>query len=121
MHLGREGANDAGRLLLMTGVGIGEEKAHRDRVDTGAHKLAHRGGDVRALQRLDHLAGRVEPFADLEDAIAREQHRRRRSEDVEDVLAAPLPPDLVDIAKAARGEESHARAVAFDERVERHG
>src|SRR5208337_5324928 len=73
------------------------------------------------MQRLDDLAVRVEPFADLEDTIAREQDPRRRSKDIEHVLAPPLPSNLVDISKSFCGEQAGARALALEQRVERHG
>src|SRR6185295_16797785 len=40
---------------------------------------------------------------------------------VEDILAAPLPPDLVDVAEAARGEKPDPHTLAFEQGVERGG
>ena len=78
-------------------------------------------GDVVGLERLDHLAPAVEPLADLVDPVARQQHLRRGRENVEHVLAAPLPADLVDVAEAARGQQAGAHALAFEQGVERGG
>jgi hypothetical protein len=63
----------------------------------------------------------AQPLADLENSIAREQHFRRGREDVEDVLAAPLPSDLVDVAETARGQQPHPNALALEQGVERGG
>ena len=115
-------ADDLGRRLLVRGIGIGEQKAHGDRLDAVGDELARpRSATSSRRQRLDHLALGVEPLADLENAVAREQHLRRGREDVEHILAAPLPPDLVDVAEPARGEQPDPHALAFEQRVERGG
>ena len=121
VEIGRDGANDPGRGLLVRGIGVSEQEAHRHRLDPVGHQLAHGGGDVFRHQRFDDLALGADPLADLEDAVARQQHLRRRREDVEHVLAAPLPPDLVDVAEAARRQQSRAHALAFQQGVERGG
>ena len=103
----------------MRGIGVGEQEAHRDRFDPVGHELAHGVGDVLLPQRFDDLALGADPLADLEDAVARQEHLRRGREDVENVLAAPLPPDLVDIAEAARRQQAGAHALAFQQGVQR--
>ena len=121
IEVGRDRANDLGRCLLVGGVGVGEQEAHRHRFDTVGHELAHGADDVLRQQWFDDLALGPDALADLEDAVARQQHLRRRREDVEHILAAPLPPDLVHVAEAARREQSRAYALAFEQRVERGG
>ncbi len=122
VEAGRDGANDLGRGLLVardwrrrTGSTRRSPRRRRQRACATAPATSS------ATQRLDHLALGAEPFADLEDAVAREQHSRRRGEDVEHVLAAPLPADLVDVAESARRQQPHAHALAFEQGVERGG
>src|SRR5262249_56037392 len=54
-------------------------------------------------------------------AMGGEQQRRGGGEEMEDVLAAPLPPDLVDVAETACGQQSNPNALAFEQGVERSG
>ena len=67
------------------------------------------------------MPARIEPLANLDDALAREQHPRARSKQVEHVIAPPLAADLVNVAKAPRGQEADPRAFAFEQGVERDG
>src|SRR5262249_34905710 len=89
------------------GLALANGKEAAARRDAGGHELARGIGAVPRRERLDHLAAGADPLADLEDALAREQHARGGGEQVEHVLAAPLPPDLVDVAEAARRQQSH--------------
>ena len=121
VEVGRSGANDFGGRFLVDGIGVSEQEAYGDGLDAIGHELRDRGAHVVHHQRLDHLALEADPLADLENSIAREQHLRRGREDVEDVLAAPLPADLVDVAETARGQQSDPNALAFEQGVERGG
>ena len=106
IEIRRDPANDRRRRLLMGGIGVGEQKAHRDRLDPVGHELPRGFGDIVGNQRLQHVAPRVQPLADFENTIARQQHLRRRRENVEHLVAAPLPADLVDVAKPARRQQA---------------
>jgi hypothetical protein len=99
-------------------IGVGEQKAHRDSFDAVCDERLDCAGDIVSHQRLDHLALGAEPLAHLENAVAGEQHFWCRRENVEHILAAPLPPDLVDIAEAARSEKPDSHTLAFKQRVE---
>ncbi len=105
----------------MARIGIGKQQAHRHRLHTGGEELAHRAFDIIGLQRFDDLPARIEPLANLEYPVAREQHLRAGCEQVEDVLTPPLAADLVDVAKSPCGYEADPRAFAFEQRVERDG
>ena len=105
----------------MQRIGVGEQEAHGDGLDPLRLQRPNRTHDFVAIQRLDYRTVRIEALADLMDAVAREQHLRRGSKNVEDLVAAPLPADLVDVAKAARGQKTGAHALALQQRVERRG
>jgi hypothetical protein len=116
---GRDVANDLGGRALVSRIGVGKEEAHRDRFDTVCDECLDCVGDIVRHQRLDHLALGAESLAHLANPVSRQQHLGRRRENVEHILAAPLPPDLVDVAEAARGEKPDPHALAFEQRVER--
>src|SRR5262249_33804177 len=121
VEIGCDGANDFSGRFLVDGIGVSEQEAYGDGLDAIGHERRDRGAHVVRHQRLDHLALEAHPLADLENSVAREQHSRRGREDVEDVLAAPLPSDLVDVAETARGQQSDPNALAFEQGVERGG
>ena len=120
IEIRRDPADDLRRGLLMSGIGVGEQKAHRDRLDPVGNQLARGVGDIVGNQRLQHVAARIQSFADFVDAIARQQHLRRRRKNVEHLVAAPLPADLIDIAKPARRQQANANTLAFQHGVQRH-
>ncbi len=102
-------------------IGVGEQKAHRDRFDALRDQFACGCGNVVGIERLDHVTGEIEALAHLVDAVAGQQHFRRRRKDVEHLVAAPLPADLVDVAETAGGDQADAHALAFEHGVERRG
>src|ERR1700685_1431289 len=63
----------------------------------------------------------MKSVAPLVDPCAGQKHFGRRRENVEHLVAAPLPADLVDVAKAACGDQADACALAFEHGVERRG
>ncbi len=105
----------------MDRIRVGEQEADGDGFNAAGDELCNGGANVLRHQWLDDLASRIHPLANFENAIAREQHFRGGREDVEDVLAAPLSSDLVDIAEPARGQQPHPHALAFQQGVERRG
>ena len=64
---GRPGDARAGALVVRMGKAV--QQHDRDRVETigaGASKV---GGEARLVERREHCAGGVDPFADLDDAL----------------------------------------------------
>ena len=113
--------DDFCRCLLVGRIGVGEQKTHRDGFDALRHQLARGRGNLVGIERLDHVTGKIEPLAHLVDAVAGQQHFRRRCKDVEHLVAAPLPADLIDVAETAGGDQADPRALAFEHGVERRG
>ena len=124
--LGRERDRDARQLLgedradppLVLRVDVRVEQADRDRLDLLAPqdrgRLAHRV----LVERPQHLAGRAEPLADLDGAVAR--HERRRLLELRVVeRRAHLAGDLEQVAEALGRDEAAARDLALDDRVRR--
>ena len=103
----------------MARVRVREQEGHGDRVDLLREQLADRVLDAGRIQRADDLAAEVQALVDLEHAVAREQHLRGGGVQVEHIGAAPLAADLVDVAKATRGQQAHAHALALQHGVQR--
>ena len=78
-ELRRDAANDLGGRLFVRGVGVGEQEAHGNRLDTLGDERADRLDHIVGIQWLDHLALGVEALADLVNALAGEQHLRARA------------------------------------------
>ena len=96
--------DDRLHALLVRGIAVGVQKQDRDRL----HALRHRVGDGRAhllLVELDqHLALGVDALADLVAQVALDQRLVPAEEQI--VGFRPVDAaDLVDVAKALRGEE----------------
>ncbi len=117
---GQAGAHDLAGQALVLGVGVGMEKADRDRVDTLARERGVGLAHAVAVEALQHLAGGIEPLGDLDRAVAR--HQRARAVEEEIVGLGPVAAaDDVDIARAARHEEADRGALALDQRVDGDG
>ena len=117
----RDRANNVSRFALVAWIGVGEQERDRDRLDAARHEVAYGALHVGAVERQHDLAAEIEPLAHLENAVALEQHLGRRRKDVEHLLAAPLAADLVDVAKARRGQKPDAHTLVLKQRVERRG
>ena len=56
----------------MRRIGVGVQKADRDRLDACVAQLMGDGRDLLLVERPEHLAGGIDPFVDLERQVARE-------------------------------------------------
>jgi len=96
------------------------EQAHGDRLDAEAGHLAHRLARLRLVQRREHAAVGAQAFVHLEAPFARHQRLGHLGEGVVGGVA-DLAPEFQHVAKAARGDEAGARALALDDRVDHQG
>src|SRR5215467_14349457 len=72
------------------------------------------------VQRLQHLACGVQSLIYFQAQVAWHQWHRSLEEEV--VTLRPVPAaDLVDVAKSFGGDETRARALAFEHRIDGHG
>jgi len=111
------GGHDLRGALLVGGVAIREQEDDRHRLDAGGEQLA--GGRPHRLfvERHQHVAGRAQPLRHLVRAAARHQRLGTPIEHVvhlQEVAAA----DLEDVAKPFGGDETGARPLQLDERVD---
>ena len=127
-HLAGQRAADLGRVraqqladrLLVRRIAVAVQQAHRDRLDA---LRMQRSDQAQHLIRVEpHLDGAVGEHAlvQLEAQTARRERGRPFHEQIVHVVAV-LAPDLDRVAKAARGDQRGAGALAFDQRVGEQG
>ncbi len=107
------------RAALMRRVAVGVQEADRDGLDAGLGKTARGIAHLRFVQRRQHVARCVHPLVDFGAEFTRHRHGRFADAVVVQVRTR-LAADLQHIAKAARGDEPDARALAFDDEVGGH-
>ena len=127
-HLRRDGQPGVRHLLahdrrggaLVGGVQVGVQEADHHRLHALVPQAAHRRAHLADVERLQHASLGVETLADLEAPSPGHQRRRLLQMHVVEP-GADLPADLQDVAEAARHEHAHARRLALDDGVGRHG
>ena len=126
-HAGRQRHADAGQVLaqqradalLVPGVAVAVQQAHRDRPDPA--RLDGVGNLLHALlvQRHQHVAVHRHPLDRTEAVHARYQRFRELQLQVIQVVAA-LGADAQDVLETIRGDQRRRRAAAFQHRVGDH-
>jgi hypothetical protein len=102
----------------VVGVDEAEQQADGGVAQAPRGDLADDALDLRVAQRLDDLAGRVDPFSHGEPVLLR-RHGRGPG-DAQGVEVGPvLPADQEHVAKAVRGDEGDRLALALQQRVGR--
>ena len=116
-----------GHQPLVRRVGVGVQEAHRHHLHAVAAQFGDRARHARLGQRGQHAAGGVDPLRYAEAQVARHQRRRlvvlgvvQRRLRVARFRDARQPADFQHVAEPLRGEQSHARRPALQDRVERH-
>jgi len=97
-------------------VHVRVQERHGDRLDAELFQLARHPGELRFLQRLEHLATRIQALVHRQAVAGRDQRLRQLDVEVVDVVA-PLAADVEHVGVAGGRDERRARAFAFDERV----
>ena len=95
-------------------------QADSDGLDVLVTQLGHQPGDRVGIWSAAQRAVGVDPFVDFEAQVARHQRCRHLEEQVIQLVAV-LAGDLVRVAEASGGQESRARALAFDDGVGHQG
>ena len=104
--------------LLMRGVAVGVQEQDGDRLHPLLDSIGDGGAHLLLVERDQHLALRVDTLADLVAQVALDQRLMPAEEQI--VGFRPIDaPDLVDVAKALRGDERAARAAALEDGVDR--
>jgi hypothetical protein len=115
-HVGRDGAHDLGRALLVQRVGEAVQERDRDRLDAGLGELEGKALDVQEVDLLLDRPVGERPLGDVEAQVT--GHERCRQVDVEVVdLVAALARDLDRVAMPGGREQRRRRPLALDDRV----
>jgi hypothetical protein len=96
------------------------QEADHHRLDPFLSQAAHRRAHLVDRERFQHRALGVEPLAHLEAPASGHQGRRLLEVHVVEP-GADLAADLQDVAEAPGHEHAHARDLALDDGVGRHG
>lgn len=103
----------------MRGIGEGEQEADADGLRARVYERARRPRNSITVECFDDLAAIIEPAADFMDHVARQKHFWRGREQIEHVVAPPLPADLVNVAEAHIDDEAGADAFVLEQCVQR--
>ena len=102
----------------MGGVDITVQQADGDALDAARIHVLQQAVEPAAVERLEHLAARVDAFGYGPAILARHQQVRFVDEYVV-LLVAALVSDFDDVAKARGRNQTDTRTLAFDQGVGR--
>ena len=114
--IGERGAHDRGGFAFVRRISVGVEEADRDRLDALRHQPLRHGAYVLGVERRQHVAVAIHPFANFQAMAARHQRIGELQEQIVDVVAL-LGSHLQNVAEAACGDQAEARAAALDQRI----
>ena len=103
-------------MILVGGVAVGVDEDDGDRLDVLRDQSLAGGDDTRFRQRLDHRTIGRHSLGDFEPMPPRHQRRRLVPGEVEHVGHADAP-DFEHVAKAARRDQTGARALSLQDGV----
>ena len=114
--LGRVRPQQLADRLLVRRIAIAVQQAYRDGLDALGAQSVDQAQHLVRVERRQHAAVGEKPLVQLEAQMARRQRGRPLHEQIVHVVAV-LAPDLDGVAKAARGDQRGARALALDQGV----
>ena len=118
--IGQRRPHDLAGDLLVLGIDVGVEEAHRDRF----HALGAQHGaglfDARTIERLTHLAGAHHPLLGLAGQSPRYQWTMAVEQQVVGLRAVAATDD-VDVARPAGDDQAGLGALALDQRIDGDG
>ena len=104
--------------LLVRRIQKRKEQTHRNRFDALRLQIFHRAHNGIFVERMHHIAVRINTFVHFRAQKARHERFGRVHQKIVQPFVGTLDArDFQHIAKTARRQQAHARAFAFDERV----
>ena len=100
----------------MRWIGEGVDEADGDGVHALGQQPVHRSASILGIQRLLHVARRIDPLVHHGAQVALDERRRLLPREVVEP-GHPQVADLQHVAEAARADQPGARALALQQRV----
>ena len=113
-------SDDCGNLLLVLRIGIGVQKADRDRLDVGCLEALSRVEYRLFVQRHAHCAVGAQPFANLKAVTPRHQRLGLHIVQIIEFRHA-YTAEFQNIAEPGRSDQAGARALVFKDGIGRDG
>ena len=113
-------AHDLASAALVLGIGVGVQKAHRDRLYPFGREGAARRGNAGRIEWHMDFARAEQALIDLAREMARHQRPEAMKEEVVGFRAVAAPDD-VDVTGAAGDNQAGLGALALDQRIDRDG